>query len=42
MMVFSAIGGFCGAKLTQALPEIVVRKFIIFTGFLVTIILFLY
>ena len=42
MMIFSAIGGFCGAKLTQALPEITVRRFIIFTGFLVTILLFLY
>jgi len=42
MMIFSAIGGFCGAKLTQALPEIAVRRFIIFTGFLVTILLFLY
>ena len=42
MMIFSAIGGFCGAKLTQALPEIVVRRFIIFTGFLVTILIFLY
>jgi len=42
MMIFSAIGGFCGAKLTQALPEMAVRRFIIFTGFLVTILLFLY
>jgi hypothetical protein len=42
MMIFSAIGGFCGAKLTQALPEIAVRRFIIFTGFLVTILIFLY
>jgi len=42
MMIFAAIGGFSGAKLTQALPEETVRKFIIFTGFLVTILLFLY
>ena len=42
MMIFSAIGGFCGAKLTQSLPERTVRRFIIFTGFLVTILLFLY
>ena len=42
MMIFSAIGGFCGAKLTQALPEMAVRRFIIFIGFLVTILLFLY
>ena len=42
MMGFSAIVGFCGAKLTQSLPEGVVRKFIIFTGFLVSILLFLY
>ena len=42
MMIFSAIGGFIGAKLTQSLSEKVVRNFIIFTGFLVTILLFLY
>ena len=42
MMIFSALGGFFGAKLTQSLPEDVVRKFIIITGFLVTILLFLY
>ena len=42
MMIFSAIGGFIGAKLTQSLSEKVVRNFIIFTVFLVTILLFLY
>jgi len=41
MMVFAAIGGFFGAKLTQALPEKTVRRFVIFIGLLMSFLLFL-
>jgi uncharacterized membrane protein YfcA len=32
MVLFSVLGGFAGAKLTEILPAILVRKFIILVG----------
>ena len=32
MVFFSVMGGFFGAKLTERLPTLIIRKFVIFIG----------